>query len=237
VTTADGDVALVVSGLRPDSVYQWTATATSAAGTASTPAFARSTSFHTLPLSKVSPPAISAPRAVYGSWVTVSGTLPGAPALPVALAQEPFPYAFPFVAVPGATGGTDADGSYRFTVQALATTRYGLLAPGYEGPTAGNSVQLTIFPAVTVRVRRLRGHRFVVSGSYRPDAVADATLYRLGRGRAGDFVTPASAGDGSRTFRFPARALAPGAYEVRIKTARHKGVASTHSAPFTIPRR
>jgi hypothetical protein len=236
VVTADGDVALPVSGLQPRTVYRWTATAKSTEGpprtTLGTPAL-----FRTLPLTPMPRPALSPARAVYGSSVTVSGTLLGAPALPVALQAAPFPYAFPFVPVAGADGATDADGSYRFTVQALATTRYGVVAPGYEGPTKNNAGQLTVVPAVVVHARRARARRTVVSGSYRPDAAAWITLFRIGHGRAGDMVDAVPAGDGGRRFRFPARVLTPGAYEVRLTMSSATGLGRTHSAPFTIPRR
>ncbi|HEV7494841.1 hypothetical protein [Baekduia sp.] len=230
--TADGDAALPVAGLQPSTAYRWSVTGTSAGGADVT----RGT-FRTLPLVAMPRPAISANSVAYGSRVTVTGTIPLAPGLAVALQQQPFPFVAPFAAVPGAAGATDAQGAYTFTVQALGSAKYGVSAVGYQAPGPANTVQVRVFASVAAHAKRARRHRFVVSGRYWPDVPSKASLYRLRHGRVGFSVTPASSGGNSRTFRFGARKLKPGSYEIRLTMARSTGVDSTRSASFRIPRR
>jgi hypothetical protein len=89
---------------------------------------------------------------------------------------------------------------------------------------------------VNATVKRARRHRFVVAGRYWPDVPSKATLYRLGHGRSGVAITPVSAGANSRTFRFAARRLKPGSYEVRLVMPSSAGIKSTHSELLKIPR-
>jgi hypothetical protein len=232
IATADGDAALPVAGLQPNTLYHWTGTGTSAGGTDTTVA-----TFRTLPLVAMPRPAVSPNPAPYGSQVTVTGTIPGALGLAVALQQQPFPFVAPFAAIAGIAGATDAQGSYRFTFQAFQTAKYGVSALGYVAPGPTNTVGLQIFASVDVHAKRARRHRFAVSGRYWPDVPSTAVLYRRGHGRSGVAISPRSAGGNSRTFRFPARKLKAGSYEVRLTMAGSTGVVSTTSGRFTIPRR
>jgi peptide deformylase len=74
-----------------------------------------------------------------------------------------------------------------------------------RGPSFG-----PIAVALTVKPKRLRHHRFQVTGSYRPHVTGKVSLFRHGAGRVG------AARTSKGTFRFPARALKPGKYEVRV---------------------
>jgi hypothetical protein len=231
--TTDGDAGLPVTGLQPDTRYRWNATGTSAGGTDTA-----SSTFKTLPLVAMPRPVVTPRWAEYGTQVTVAGTIPGAPGLAVALQQLPFPFSSgSFAPVPGAVGATDGGGNYQFTVKALQTSRFGVSAVGYAAPGLRNTAQLRILASIDAHTRRARRHRFVVSGRYWPDVPSRAVLYRRGHGRSGVAVSPRSAGGNSRTFRFPARKLKPGSYEIRLTMATSAGVDSTHSASFRIPRR
>jgi hypothetical protein len=230
--TTDGDAGLPVTGLQPDTRYRWNATGTSAGGTDTT-----SATFKTLPLVAMPRPVITPSSAEYGAQVTVAGTIPGAPALAVALQQQPFPFTAPFAAVPGAAGATDAGGFYQFSFRALQTAKYGVSALGYAVPGPRSTAQLRVSASVDARAKRARRHRFVVSGRYWPDVPSKAVLYRRGHGRSGAGISPRSAGGNSRTFRFPARKLKPGSYEVRLTVANGTGIESSRSASFRIPRR
>ncbi|MCW2993041.1 MAG: hypothetical protein JWQ18_536 [Conexibacter sp.] len=229
--TADGDATLPVAGLQPGTFYHWSATGTSAGGTDTTVG-----TFRTLPLVAMPRPAVTPNPAEYGTRVTVSGTVPNAPGIAVALQQQISPLV-PFAPVAGQAGAADPLGGYRFAFQAFASATYGVSAVGYAAPSAANTVQLRIFAAVDVSTRRARRHRFVVSGRYWPDVPARAVLYRRGHGRSGAAVTPSSSGDESRTFRFPARKLKAGSYEVHLTMVGSTGVIGTTSGSFRIPRR
>jgi hypothetical protein len=232
--TADGDVALPVSGLVPDGLYHWTVSAQSDGGTAT----ARGT-LSTPRLIGVAVPRASVRVAPYGSPVTFSGAIPTAAGLPLALHQQPFPYLAPFAAITGATGNAGPGGEYTLTVPALQRARYAVAvgSPDYVAPVAGTAVEVRVAATVRAGVARARGHRFVVSGSYAPDVPARVSLFRRGHGRSGVAVAGRRAAGGRRAFRFPARALKPGAYEVRVVVAAGVEVEDARSASFRIPRR
>jgi hypothetical protein len=230
--TADGDVAIPLAGLAPDTSYRWGLTATSTGGKASATG-----SFRTPPLQAMPPPALSTLSAAFGTHLTVSGTLPGKPGLLLTPVRQPYPFTAPPAAIPGAATATDAQNAFSFDVQALRTAAYGVTAEGFLPLGPASLVRLKVFPALTVKVKRARHHRFVVSGRYRPDVDAKVTLYRRGHGRVGQAIDAARAPNDSRTFRFFARALKPGRYEVRLAVPKSEGVDGTRSAGFTIPRR
>ena len=230
--TVDGDTALTVTGLQPDTRYRWNATGTSAGGTDTALG-----TFETLSLIAMPRPVITPRSAEYGTQVMVSGTIAGAPGLAVGLQEQPFPFTTPFTAVAGAAGVTDAGGIYRFTVQALHSAKYGVSAPGYVTPSPRNIAPLRVYASVAAHARRARRHRFVVSGRYWPDVPAKAVLYRLGHGRSGSAISARSSGGNSRTFRFPARKLKPGSYAVGLTMAKSTGIDGTTSASFRVRRR
>lgn len=232
-TTQDGEVAFPLTGLTPGTAYHWAVSTIGPDSRAVT-----NGDFQTQALSPMPAPRLSPASAVFGTRVTVSGTLPGWPGLAVTLNAQPFPFKAPPAAVPGATTSTDPQGGYRFDVRAERTTSYGVTAAaGFLEPGPAGLVRLKVLPELTVKVKRARHHRFVVSGRYRPDVPAQATLFRRGHGRAGVPVAAVSWRGGSRAFAFPARALKPGRYEVRLAVGKTAGVESTKSAKVTIPRR
>jgi hypothetical protein len=157
--------------------------------------------------------------------------------VPVALQRQVFPFTTPYAAVAGAAGTTDASGRYAFTVLALESARYGVLAPGYTIRDLASAVTVRILPVVTTRVTRVKHRRFVVSGRYLPSAPAEVTLFRIGHGAVIMPVQVRRSGTTGRAFRFAVRALKPGRYEVRVVPSASSGLARTHSTAFTIPRR
>jgi hypothetical protein len=232
--TADGDVALPLAGLAPNAFYRWAMTAKSDGGTAAARGF-----FNTPRLVGLSPPRASVRVAPYGSPVTFSGTIPNAAGLPLALQQQPFPFLAPFAAIAAAAAAAGPAGEYAFTVPALQRARYAVAvgSPDYVAPVAATAVEVRVAAAVRARVARARGHRFAVSGTYAPGVPARVSLFRRGHGRSGVAVAARPAGDDRRSFRFPARALKPGAYEVRVVVAAGAEVEDAKSASFRVPRR
>jgi hypothetical protein len=230
--TADGDVALPLTGLTPSTIYRWTLTASSAGGSGAA-AHGRGV-FTTAPLYDTPRPKLAVATAVYGAQVGVTGALAAAPSAPVTLQRQPLPTTTPFAAIPGAAGMTDALGNYAFTVTALRRARYGVVAAGYAPPDARNAVELRVTAALTRRVTRAKRHRSVVSGTYRPDVPGRVSLFRVGHGRVGVAIAARGSGPGARAFRFAARVLKPGRYEVRLAPAASAGIEPTRSARFTI---
>lgn len=229
---ADGDVALPLTGLTPSTTYRWTLIASSAGG--STSAAQGHGLFSTVRLYDVPRPKLAVATAVYGAQVGVTGTLAAAPSAPVTLQRQAIPITAPFAAVPSAAGVTDALGNYAFTVPALSRARYGVVAAGYAPPDARNAVELRVTAAVTRHVTRAKRHRSVVSGTYRPDVPGQVSLFRVGHGRVGVSVAARKSGPGARAFRFAARVLKPGQYEVRLTPAWSAGIEPTRSARFTV---
>lgn len=231
--TTDSDVALPVAGLEPDTIYRWSVDAKSdggtggAGGTVVTPR-----------LVGILPPRPSVKVAPYGSQVTFSGAIPAAAGLTVGLQKQPFPFVAPFAAIAGASGAAAPDGAYTLSAPALERARYAVAvaSPLFVAPVQATAVDLRVAATVRARWTRVRGHRFVVSGSYAPDVPARVVLLRRGRGRVAVAVSAKSAG-GKRAFRFPARALKPGAYEVRVAVGQGVEVEDAKSASFRIPRR
>jgi hypothetical protein len=60
------------------------------------------------------------------------------------------------------------------------------------------------------------------------------SLFRVGHGRVGVAVAGRRSGPGARAFRFAARVLKPGQYEIRLAPATTAGIEPTRSARFTI---
>lgn len=227
--TTDGDVAFPVSGLWPNTAYNWNLVASSAGG------FSRVRLAVVKTLPKPATPAASLPTTAlrYGSAFEVSGTLSRSAALeaiPFAVVEQPYPFSGPIAPVPGLAFTTDVAGHYAFTLRAVRPTSYGIDAVGFPDPTQADMRRLDVFPALTAKVARAARHRFVVSGAYKPAGVkAKAALYSHGA-RVGRAVATTG------TFRFPARALKPGQYEVRVVPAGATGFAVA-KVKVRVPRR
>lgn len=220
----DGDVAIPLTGLAPGKTYSWTATPDGV--------LSRSTptgSFATNPLLPVARPALSAAKAAYGSHVTISGTVPRPGAL-VTLAAQASPFVGPIVPT-AVTTTADGAGGYAFDVLAERSARYGVTMDGAVPLTRAGLVRLDVFPAITARLQRAKGHRFRVTGSYRPHVGAEVSLFRRGGGRVGEVR------ESSGAFRFPARTLKPGTYEVRVTPDARPKLVAGQSRTFTVPRR
>jgi hypothetical protein len=149
----------------------------------------------------------------------------------VTLAEQAYPFNGPIGPLAGTTATTDATGAYAFDVRAEHPGAYGVTADGAVALAAGNVSTLKVALAVTAKVKRARRHRFAVSGRYQPAIAGKVSLYRRGAGRVG--VARTSKG----TFRFPARALKPGKYEVRVAPAADTGFEGAKSVAVTVPRR
>ncbi len=224
--TGDGDVAIPLPGLTSGTNYLWTATATSVAGNG-----VSNGGFRTASLIVMPKPTLASAVATYGSKVTISGTIPNKPGLVLTLSEQVHPFTGPIVPLAGTTATTNATGGYTFELLVKRPAAYGVTANGAVALTAGDLTTLKVAPAVTAKAKRAKRHRFAVVGRYLPAVAGKVSLYRRGGGRIG--VARTSKG----TFRFPARALKPGKYEVRVTPAVSTGYEKAKSAAVTVPRR
>ena len=223
---ADGDVAIPLPALEAGTSYTWRAQVTGVAGDGTSSGTFRTEALITMPR-----PTLTPSVATYGSHVTVSGTIPNKPGLALALAEQAFPFSGPIAPLAGTAATTDVTGAYAFDLRADHPAAYGVTADGAVALAAGNLSKLKVAPAIAAKVKRARHHRFAVAGRYQPALAAKVSLYRRGAGRVGSVRTSKG------TFRFPARALKPGKYEVRVTPAADTGFANAKSAAVVVSRR
>jgi hypothetical protein len=225
--TADGDVVIPLAGLDAGTSYGVVATASSAGGTASARGRFETARLIFMPQPRIAP---GMPVA-YGSHITISGVIDRRAGLPLTLVEQPYPFTAPIVPVVGATTVTDAQGAYAMDLQVTRTTSFGVTTDGAAALTPANLTKVKVFPALIVKVRRAKRHRFAVTGAYLPRIAAKASLYRRGAGRVGTAVSTTG------RFAFATRPLKPGRYEVRIAVPQTAGLESVKSKVITIPRR
>ncbi|MCW2984782.1 MAG: hypothetical protein JWR63_2352 [Conexibacter sp.] len=225
--TADGDVAIPLAGLDAGASYDVVATATSAGGVAAARGRFETTRLIFMPRPRIAP----AKPVEYGSQVTIAGVIDRRAGLPLTLVEQPYPFTAPIAPVLGATTVTDAQGAYAIDLRVTRTTSFGVTTDGAAAPTPANLTKVKVFPALTVKVKRVKGHRFAFTGAYLPRIAAKASLYRRGAGRVGTAVSTTG------RFAFAARPLKPGKYEVRIAVPKTAGLESVKSKAITIPRR
>lgn len=223
---ADGDVAIPLTGLDAGMGYRWYARATSVGGEHTADG-----GFRTEALIKMPRPTLVPAVATYGARVTISGTIPNKPGLAVTLAEQTYPFSGPIRPLARMASATDTAGAYTFVLFAEHAAAYGVTAEGAVALAARDLTRLKVAPAVTAKAKRARRHRYVVAGRHQPAVRSVVSLYRRGAGRVGD--ERVSYG----TFRFPARVLKPGKYEVRAIPDVDTGFVRGKSAVFTIPGR
>jgi hypothetical protein len=223
----DGDVAIPLTGLAAGKTYYWAAAPDRALPGGAIPRSTANGSFATVPLLPVARPALSAVKVAYGTHVTISGTVPK-PGVLVTLVQ-----AAPLtgrIAPTAVTTTADGSGAYAFDVRAGRSARYGVAFDGAARVTPAGLARLDVLPAITARLQRAKGHRFRVTGSYAPHVGAQVSLFRRGAGRVAEKRSEGA-------FRFAARTLRPGTYEVRVTPDSRPELIAGKSATFTVPRR
>jgi hypothetical protein len=223
--TADGDVAIPVAGLAANKAYFWDATVAGPNGEV-----AASGELRTAGLISMPKPQISQRKVVYGTHVKISGAVPK-PGLVLTLAEQVAPFTGVIAPLAGTVATADAGGAYAFDIRAEHSARYGVTADGAAPLSVTNLTKLEVFPAVSAKLQRAKHHRFAVSGRYRPAVGGKVSLFRRGAGRVGTALT------NKGTFRFAARTLKPGKYEVRVTPDPGVSLIAGKSATFTVPRR
>ncbi|HET6505683.1 MAG TPA: hypothetical protein VFG42_02730 [Baekduia sp.] len=222
---ADGDVAIPLPALAAGTSYVWAATASGPGG--QSPSVGE---FRTESLIYMPPPRVSEKKVAYGTHVAITGSI-SKPARVLTLVEQASPFTGVITPLLGTVATTDATGAYAFDLRAEHSARYGVTTDGAAESTAGNLTKVEVFPVVTAKLQRAKGHRFVVSGRYQPAVDGKVTLFRRDAGRVGTALTSKG------TFRFAARALRPGRYEVRVTPAPVAGLLMGKSATVVVPKR
>ncbi len=155
-------VSAAIAGLRPNTRYNYRAVATSAAGVTRSSNGTFTTS--RVPTGVAITPSTT--RPVYGSGLTIQGTVSGAGSTPVALEKQDFPYTGPFAQI--ATATANSRGAFSLTAPPLfitarlrVVTRTAVVA---TSPVTTASVAVK----VGLKARRLRARRMRLEGATWP---------------------------------------------------------------------
>ena len=214
-------VSAPVTGLAPNTRYQYRVVAANAAGTTrgANRAFTTPRGLTGVTLS------VDPARPEWGQALTASGAVQGAasPGTPVALEVQPFPFTAPFGQV-GATVRAGSRGTFALGLPGLRVTSRVRVLTRTGTPLSSPVLTVPVEVKVGVRTRRRGTRRTRIEGSVWPAAPAGRASLRK-RSRSGRWVTVdraglrAASGDRSR-YRFSVRRPSPGRraarYQVRV---------------------
>jgi len=234
--TANVTVNAAIGGLKPGTRYSYRAVATSAAGvTRSSGTFTTSKAPTGV---AITPSTI---RPIWGTGLTISGSVSGAGSTPVALEKQDFPFTGAFAQI--ATATANGNGAFTLTAPPLfvtarlrVVTRTSVVA---SSPVATASVAVK----VGLKSRRLSGRRTRIEGATWPAVPAGkVSLQRQSRSGKWGYVkrariTPLSGG--RSRYRFSAVARGSRAMNYRVVVLARNGGANVPgtSRTITIPRR
>ena len=234
--TASVVVTAPVGGLRPGTRYQYRAVATSAAGVTR----GSNRSFTTQRVPTAVTLTASTSRLVWGTGLTVRGTVAGAGSVPVALEKQDFPFTGPFTPVAVATA--NGNGAYSLTAPPLFVTSRLRVVTRTAAVVASPVTTASVAVKVGLKTKRLRGRRMRLEGATWPAVPSGrVSLQRQSRsGRWGPVArtTPSPLPGGRSRYRFTvSRRSRPFNYRV-VVLARDGGahVPGTSRA-IVVPRR
>ncbi len=176
-------VSAPITGLKPNTRYNFRAVATSAAGV-------RRGSNRTFTTSKAPTGVAITPstvRPVWGSGLTIKGSVSGAASLPVALEKQDFPYTGPFSQI--ATASANSKGAFSLTVPPLFTTARLRVVTRTAIVASSPVTTASVAVKVGLRTKRLKGKRLRLQGATWPAVPAgSASLQRQSRSGRWGFV-------------------------------------------------
>jgi hypothetical protein len=173
-------VTAAIGGLKPNTKYNYRAVATSAAGIAR----GGNRSFTTAKAPTGVAITPSTIRPIWGSGLTIQGTVSGADSIPVALEKQDFPYSAGFAQI--ATANANSSGAFTLTAPALyLTTRLRVVT---RTSVVAISPPFTASVAVKVglKTKRLKGKRLRVEGATWP-AVQSGRISLQRQSRSGQW--------------------------------------------------
>ena len=229
-------VAAAVGDLASGTRYQYRAVATSAAGV--TRGSNRSFTTPRIPTGVAITP--STIRPVWGTGLTITGTVSGVNSTPVALQKSELPYSVPFTTI--ATTTANSSGAFNFVVPPLFTTTRLRVVTQTSVVAVSPVITASVAVKVGLRTRRLSGRRFRLEGSIWPAVPAGrASLQRQSRsGRWSPVARTATSplSGGRSRYRFTVRRRNR-ALNYRVVVVPNDGGAHVNgrSRIITLPRR
>jgi hypothetical protein len=230
-------VSAAIGGLKPGTRYNFRAVATSAAGikrgsnrTFTTPKAPTGVA--------ITPSTI---RPVWGSGLTITGSVSGAGSLPVALEKQDWPFTGGFVQV--ATANANSRGSFNLTVPPLNVTGRLRVVTRTAVPVSSQVTTVSVAAKVGLKTRRLKRKRVRLEGTIWP-AVPNGrvSLQRQSRSGRWGFVKRGriSAFDTNRSrYRIGAISRRSRALNYRVVVIARNGGANVPgtSRTITVPKR
>ena len=155
-------VSATIGNLKAGTKYYFRAVATSAAGIAR--GGSRSFTTPKAPTGVAITP--STIRPVWGSGLTIAGSVSGAGSTPVALEKQDWPYSAPYA--PVATATANSSGAFNFTVPALLLTTHLRVVTRTAVPVYSPVTTASVAAKVGLKTKRLRGKRVRIEGAIWP---------------------------------------------------------------------
>jgi hypothetical protein len=230
-------VSAAIGGLKPGTKYNFRAVATSAAGVAR--GGNRTFTTPKAPTGVAITP--STIRPVWGSGLTISGSVSGAGSLPVALEKQDWPFSGDYAQI--ATTNASSSGAFNFTVGALQVTARLRVVTRSAVAVTSPVTTVSVAAKVGLKTKRLRGKRVRIEGAVWP-AVPNARVSlqrQTSTGKWGFYkrgtITPL---DSARSrYRIPAIARRSRATNYRVVVIARNGGANVPgtSRTLTVPKR
>jgi hypothetical protein len=159
--SANVTVSAAIGGLRPGTRYSYRAVAASAAGiTRSSGTFTTAKA----PTGVAITPSTT--RPIWGSGLTISGTVSGARSTPVALEKQDWPYNGPYVQI--AATRANSRGAFNFTVGALLVTTHLRAVTRTAVAVTCPVTTASVAAKVGLKTKRLRHKRVRIEGAIWP---------------------------------------------------------------------
>jgi hypothetical protein len=155
-------VTAALGGLKPGTKYNYRAVATSAAGIARSSNSSFTTSKAPTGVA-ITPSTI---RPIWGSGLTITGTVSGATSIPVALEKQDFPYTGGFGQI--ATANASSKGAFTLTAPPLFTTARLRVVTRTAVVAVSPVTTASVAVKVGLKTKRLKGKRLRVEGATWP---------------------------------------------------------------------
>ncbi|MDA0166187.1 fibronectin type III domain-containing protein [Solirubrobacter ginsenosidimutans] len=155
-------VSATIGDLKAGTKYYFRAVATSPAGIAR--GGSRSFTTPKAPTGVAITP--STIRPVWGSGLTIAGSVSGAGSTPVALEKQDWPYSAPYAQI--ATVTANSGGAFNFTVPALLLTTHLRVVTRTAVPVYSPVTTASVAAKVGLKTKRLRGKRVRIEGAIWP---------------------------------------------------------------------
>jgi len=230
-------VTAAIDGLKPGTRYNFRAVATSAAGV--TRGGNRSFTTPKAPTGVAITP--STIRPIWGTGLTIAGSVSGAGSVPIALEKQDWPYSGAYVQIATTTAG--ASGAFTFTVPALLVTTHLRVVTRTAVAVTSPVATVSVAAKVGLKTKRLKRKRVRIEGAIWPAVPnGSVSLQRQTASGKWGFIRRGkiSALDATRSrYRIPALARRSRATNYRVVVIARNGGANVPgtSRTITVPER